>query len=80
MAIDLGYKGVPDPYRLENPQSVINRIVTPDERHQLIAEAAYCIAEQRGFEPGHALSDWLAAEKEVDRWSGLIEPLPRWDL
>ncbi len=38
----------------------------PQERHQLIAEAAYRRAEQRGFEPGYELSDWLAAEAEVD--------------
>jgi hypothetical protein len=35
-------------------------------REQCIAEAAYLLAEQRGFEPGHALADWLAAEKAVD--------------
>jgi hypothetical protein len=31
-------------------------------RHALIAEAAYRRAEQRHFEPGHDLEDWLAAE------------------
>jgi len=35
-------------------------------REQLIAEAAYHHAEARGFEPGHELEDWLAAEAEVD--------------
>jgi hypothetical protein len=27
-----------------------------------VALAAYFIAEKRGFEPGHELEDWLAAE------------------
>ena len=32
-----------------------------------IALTAYFIAEKRGFEPGHALDDWLAAEAAVGR-------------
>jgi len=36
------------------------------DRQQLIAEAAYHHAEARGFEPGHEIEDWLAAEAEVD--------------
>jgi len=34
-------------------------------RQSLIAQAAYFRAQQRGFEPGHELEDWLAAEKEL---------------
>lgn len=34
---------------------------------QLIAEAAYFRAEQRGFAPGNELGDWLDAEAEVKR-------------
>ena len=30
-----------------------------------IATAAYYRAEQRGFEPGHELEDWLHAEQQV---------------
>jgi hypothetical protein len=30
-----------------------------------VAENAYRKAEQRGFEPGHEMDDWLAAEREV---------------
>jgi len=30
-----------------------------------IRRAAYLLAEQRGFEPGHETEDWLAAEREV---------------
>jgi hypothetical protein len=32
-----------------------------------IALTAYFIAEKRGFEPGHELDDWLAAEAAVER-------------
>lgn len=35
-------------------------------REQRIAIAAYQRAERRGFEPGHELEDWLAAEREID--------------
>jgi hypothetical protein len=37
------------------------------EREAMIAEAAYFRAEARGFEAGHELADWLAAERDVDR-------------
>ena len=37
------------------------------EIRQLIEEAAYYRAEQRGFAPGHELDDWVAAEAEVRR-------------
>jgi hypothetical protein len=32
----------------------------------MIAEVAYLRAQRRGFEPGHELEDWLAAEMEID--------------
>lgn len=41
-----------------------------DERLSMIALAAYYRAEQRGFAPGAALEDWLAAEAEIDRRLG----------
>jgi hypothetical protein len=37
-----------------------------DARHRLIAEAAYRMAERRGFVDGYDLQDWFAAEREVD--------------
>ncbi|MGD0492701.1 MAG: DUF2934 domain-containing protein [Steroidobacteraceae bacterium] len=39
----------------------------PEDRQAMIAQAAYFRAQQRHFEPGHELEDWLAAESEVDR-------------
>ena len=38
-----------------------------EDRRASIAEAAYFRAQLRGFEPGHEVEDWLAAEEEVDR-------------
>ncbi len=38
------------------------------ERYHKIAEAAYLIAEQKGFRPGNEMDDWLIAEKEIDGW------------
>jgi hypothetical protein len=43
------------------------------QRHRQIAELAYYKAQQRGFEPGHELEDWLAAEAEVDKASRPLE-------
>jgi Protein of unknown function (DUF2934) len=36
------------------------------DREKWIAEAAYYRAEKRGFSPGYALEDWLAAEALID--------------
>ena len=33
----------------------------------IIAEAAYFLAEKRGFSPGEEISDWLRAEIDVER-------------
>jgi hypothetical protein len=38
-----------------------------DVRFSKISEMAYYKAEARGFEPGHELDDWIAAENEL-RW------------
>ncbi|MGH8308963.1 MAG: DUF2934 domain-containing protein [Steroidobacteraceae bacterium] len=41
--------------------------VEPARRTAMIAEGAYYRAERRGFDPGHELDDWLAAEAEIDQ-------------
>ena len=41
-------------------------------REQMIAEAAYFRAQQRGFEPGNEMSDWLQAEADVEAILGNI--------
>jgi hypothetical protein len=35
------------------------------EWHRMIAEAAYYLAQKRGFCGEHSLEDWLAAEQQV---------------
>lgn len=40
--------------------------ITSEQRHQLIAEAAYLRAERRGFSGGDPNQDWMEAEKEID--------------
>jgi hypothetical protein len=40
--------------------------VSAEERQRLIAEAAYFIAERRGFAGGSPDEDWRQAEAEVD--------------
>jgi Protein of unknown function (DUF2934) len=39
---------------------------TQAERAKMIAEAAYYLAEKRGFKGGNELADWATAEKQVD--------------
>lgn len=41
-------------------------------REQMIAEAAYYRAEQRGFVPGHEMADWLLAEADIERALGKL--------
>ena len=40
--------------------------IDPELRHEMIATAAYFIAEQRGFVPGHEVEDWHRAEAAID--------------
>jgi hypothetical protein len=40
---------------------------TPEERHLMVRVAAYYLAERRGFAPGAAEADWIAAEGEIER-------------
>jgi len=40
--------------------------VVSEDRYHMIAEAAYRIAEQRGFQGDMAMDDWLQAEAEVN--------------
>lgn len=47
-------------------ESAYAKFVDPTQRAALIARAAYFRAQNRGFAPGHELTDWLAAEAEVD--------------
>lgn len=46
-------------------------------RRAMIAEAAYYLAERRGFAPGRELEDWVAAEGEIQHlWTRALEEAP----
>ena len=40
--------------------------VSPEQRLEMVATAAYYIAERHGFTPGESAADWQAAEAEID--------------
>jgi hypothetical protein len=42
------------------------------EWHRMIAEAAYYLAQKRGFSGEHALDDWFAAEQQIRQ---MISPI-----
>ncbi len=44
-------------------QDQVNETICLPYADARIAELAYFKAEERGFEPGHELDDWLAAER-----------------
>lgn len=48
----------------QEPEAVST--VTPEDRWNMIADAAYYRAEKRGFVGGDPAEDWLAAEAEID--------------
>ena len=41
-------------------------LLTEQQREEFIRTAAYHLAQQRNFEPGHAEEDWIAAEAQID--------------
>jgi hypothetical protein len=57
--------------------AIIGQHVSLRERERMIREAAYYLAEKRGFTVGHEMDDWSEAEREVDtrlaEEAGLIE-------
>jgi hypothetical protein len=41
--------------------------VSPEEREEMIAVAAYYLAEKRGFPGSDALDDWITAERQIEQ-------------
>ncbi len=41
--------------------------ISAELRYQMIAEAAYYLAERRNFQGGDPVNDWLEAEMIIDR-------------
>ncbi|NOS88095.1 MAG: DUF2934 domain-containing protein [Methylococcaceae bacterium] len=48
----------------DNLDSILDDIIYLPDHTAKIAELAYFKAENRGFEPGQELDDWLEAEQE----------------
>lgn len=42
--------------------------ISLEERHRMVAEAAYYKAKERNFATGDPKSDWLMAEMEIDAY------------
>ncbi len=42
-------------------------MLTQEQRHEMIAVAAYYLAERRGFAPGASDEDWALAEQQIER-------------
>ena len=53
--------------RARAPAAAAPTAVSEDERRHMIEEAAYFRAQQRGFNGGDPMDDWLAAEREINR-------------
>ncbi len=49
------------------PTVLQSSMADAEARRQMIAEAAYFVAEKRGFARGGEVDDWLSAEAEIDR-------------
>jgi hypothetical protein len=48
------------------PLYAFNGGIDLDEFREMVAKSAYFKAEQREFEAGHELDDWLEAEQEIN--------------
>jgi hypothetical protein len=51
---------------MNRPRSAAPAAPTAEKRREMIAIAAYYLAEARGFAPGKADLDWLLAEQTID--------------
>jgi predicted protein tyrosine phosphatase len=60
----------------QKPSSNVKRalLTLAPERRVMISEAAYFMAEHRGFEPEHEMQDWLLAEIQIDVSQGGAGP------
>jgi hypothetical protein len=51
---------------------MVKLLVRKQVRHSMIEEAAHCRAVKRNFLNGDSLTDWLAAEEEVDEKLAMV--------
>jgi hypothetical protein len=56
------------PFNTENKtETLAEAIARADQLRTMVRDAAYFLAEKRGFVSGHELEDWLKAELEILR-------------
>ena len=53
---DENHSGVPD-----------EELVMEEQTRTMIEEAAYFLAQKRGFSPGYEMQDWLQAEAQITK-------------
>lgn len=58
-------KAASQPTAAVEATTVITPTPSPEELNGMIATAAYYLAEERNFTPGHELDDWLEAERRI---------------
>ncbi len=67
---DITDSQIPEKERMsttDEPAEYVESLISPEERLNMISEAAYYLAEQRGFAHGGHEQDWLEAEMSVDK-------------
>lgn len=65
LAMEKVKKTVKKNRRIAGP-ALSNNPVMEEARHHMISEAAYYLAERRGFADGDPVEDWLEAEAQID--------------
>jgi hypothetical protein len=50
-------------------------IVSAEQRYRMICEAAYYVAQKRGFKGGNPVEDWVKAEHQIDTMLSRIDDL-----
>ena len=52
--------------KVSNKQKSNVAPINKDDRQTMISEAAYYLAEKRGFNEGNPVHDWFEAEKHIE--------------
>jgi len=53
------------PFTNDNQSTIPEEEAMEEQARLMIEEAAYYLAEKRGFTPGHELEDWLQAKEQI---------------
>ncbi len=61
--------------KLEHTQKSDTQTISAEQHYRMVAEAAYYLAERRGFQEGDVMADWLQAEIDIERM--LEAPTPK---